>query len=64
MDTAIYFIVCVSIYFLPAIAANVRKHNDHSAITLLNLFLGWTVIGWIAALVWSFTGNVKQKPIA
>jgi hypothetical protein len=25
------------------------------AIFLLNLLLGWTALGWIAALVWSFT---------
>jgi hypothetical protein len=38
-------------YFLPwAIAATRRKSNSIS-IMLLNLFLGWTVIGWIIALV-------------
>ena len=43
------------IYFLPAVIAKSRGHKNTSAIFVLDLFLGWTVIGWIAALVWSAT---------
>ena len=25
----------------------------------LNLFLGWTFVGWVGALVWAMTDNVK-----
>ena len=46
---AIYF------YFLPTITAAYRKHHNQKAIFLLNLLLGWTLLGWIAALVWSAT---------
>jgi hypothetical protein len=28
-----------------------------SAITVLNIFLGWTLLGWIAALAWAFTAK-------
>ncbi|MGB5831085.1 MAG: superinfection immunity protein [Thiohalocapsa sp.] len=42
-------------YFIPAFAAWERKHHNKMAITALNLLLGWTLIGWIAALVWAFT---------
>lgn len=48
------------IYFLPAFNASERKHRERKAILTLNLLLGWTVIGWIAALVWSFTSQVDQ----
>lgn len=41
-------------YFLPAIIALSAKRRQRFAITALNLLLGWTVIGWIVALVWSF----------
>ena len=47
--------VAIAIYFLPAIVATQRKHPNHVAIFLLNLLLGWTVFGWIVALVWSAT---------
>jgi len=49
------FTVLITLYFIPSVIASLRKHQDGIAIFLLNLFLGWTVIGWIAALVWSAT---------
>ena len=40
-------------YFLPSIIALARSKRDILAIFLLNLFLGWSIIGWIIALVWA-----------
>jgi hypothetical protein len=40
-------------YFLPTILAFARNKRDTGAILLLNLFLGWTMIGWVVALVWA-----------
>ena len=45
-------------YFLPSIVALARSKRDLFAIFLLNLFLGWSVIGWIVALVWAFKNDV------
>jgi hypothetical protein len=45
-------------YFLPTIAAMVRSKRDALSIFLLNLFLGWTLIGWIIALVWAFKSDI------
>jgi hypothetical protein len=42
-----------ALYFLPAIIAFARSKRDATAILVLNLFLGWTAIGWIIALVWA-----------
>ncbi|MBU3634157.1 superinfection immunity protein [Polynucleobacter sp. es-GGE-1] len=40
-------------YFLPfAIAFNKRRANT-GAIFALNLFLGWSLIGWVVSLVWA-----------
>jgi len=44
-----------TIYFLPALVASKREHKQKTAITVLNLFLGWTVLGWVGALVWAVT---------
>jgi hypothetical protein len=41
------------IYFLPSFIALLRQHKNKLSIFLLNLFLGWTVIGWVSSLVWS-----------
>jgi ABC-type sugar transport system permease subunit len=45
--------VSIVFYFLPSIIGY-NKRNA-SAIFLLNLFLGWTLVGWVVALVWSVT---------
>lgn len=47
-------------YFLPALVASARRHRNTSAIFALNLFLGWTFIGWVVAIVWSFTDNTRS----
>ena len=40
-------------YFLPTLIALSRGHHQRLAIGILNLAGGWTVIGWIAAIVWA-----------
>jgi len=47
------------IYFIPSIVAAIRKHNNRNSIIVLNFFLGWTFFGWVIALVWALTDNVK-----
>lgn len=38
-------------YFLPWAIAATRQKSNTLAIGLLNFFVGWTIIGWIASLV-------------
>ncbi|MFZ0275455.1 MAG: superinfection immunity protein [Candidatus Sulfotelmatobacter sp.] len=45
-------------YFLPSILAFARNKRDTTAIVLLNFFLGWTMIGWVVALVWAVKTDV------
>lgn len=40
-------------YFLPWMIAVTRNVEHRSAIALINLLLGWTVLGWLAALIWA-----------
>jgi hypothetical protein len=42
-------------YFIPTAVALFRGHHNKGAIIVLNLFLGWTLIGWVVALVWACT---------
>lgn len=41
----------VAVYFLPSLVAAARQTHNVTGIFLLNLFLGWTGIGWIIALL-------------
>ncbi len=47
-------------YFLPTIIALARGHHNGFAIFLTNLLLGWTLIGWIIALIWSTTASERR----
>ena len=40
-------------YFLPTVIALLREKRDKLSIFLLNFFLGWSVIGWVIALLWA-----------
>ena len=53
----IVVVLAFSLHFLPTIIAFRRSHHNRVAIFLVNLFLGWTVLGWVAALVWSATST-------
>ena len=47
------FLGAFLLYILPSLIARKRDHKQETAIILLNLLLGWTLIGWIAALIWA-----------
>ena len=51
----IFAIAIIMIYFAPALVAYNKKKRNAGAILTLNFFLGWTMIGWIVALVWAST---------
>lgn len=46
-------LLAVVVYFAPCGVAYARRHRQLLAIFVLNLLLGWTVLGWIAALIWA-----------
>jgi hypothetical protein len=51
--SSVIIFVGMAIYFLPAIIANRRKARHEISIFWVNFFLGWTVLGWLAALGWT-----------
>lgn len=57
----IFMFFGVLLYFLPSIIG----HNKHGAggIFLLNLFLGWTIVGWVAAMFWACTAAVRMPMV-
>ncbi|KXU94149.1 hypothetical protein CR51_27125 [Caballeronia megalochromosomata] len=54
-------IVLLVLFFVPMIVAMCRKHRNAAPIFLVNMLLGWTCIGWLVALIWSFTDNVAPR---
>lgn len=57
----IYIIAGFLVYFIPTLASSGKKHSN--GIFVLNLFLGWTFLGWVAALVWAVADDkMPQEP--
>jgi hypothetical protein len=46
-------IVVVGAYFLPTLIAYWRNHPSRNAIAILNITVGWTIIGWGVAMIWA-----------
>ena len=53
----------LGIYIAPLVIAIGRNHHRLPWISLLNVATGWTVAGWIAALVWSVTATRQPAAI-
>jgi hypothetical protein len=43
----------IAMYFLPTLIASARNLHSRIGILMVNLFLGWTFVGWVAALIWA-----------
>ncbi|MBN9589874.1 MAG: hypothetical protein BGN85_06205 [Alphaproteobacteria bacterium 64-11] len=52
-----FLLVLFAIYWLPTIVAIARQTNSALGVAVLNFFLGWTVIGWIVALMWALAAS-------
>ena len=51
--TVVVFVVATVSYFLPTIVAGIRNKKNRAAICVLNILAGWTIIGWVGAIVWA-----------
>lgn len=43
-------LIVLGLYFLPTIIAFSRKVINRGSVAVINVFLGWTLIGWVVAL--------------
>lgn len=50
----------IVVYFIPCYIALDRQHHLRRLICAINIFLGWTVVGWVVALAMSLTGVRKS----
>jgi hypothetical protein len=56
------FVFAFLLYISPLWVASDRKHPNQASITILNLLLGWTGVGWVAALIWAYS-DASAKPV-
>ena len=55
-------LLAVGWYFFPTLVARHRDCEATNGILVVNLFLGWTFIGWVIALAWAASG--KKAPLS
>jgi len=54
----LFLAFAVGAYFLPTVIALCRKKAEgQTGIFIVNLLLGWTVVGWFVAFIWACTGR-------
>ena len=56
---AVYLLV----YLVPTAIAVKRHKTNTGAIILINVLAGWTLVGWIVALVLSLTNPDEKSPV-
>lgn len=59
-------VASLALYMFPTIEAYARKRVNIAAIGTVNLFFGWSILGWVLALVWALkheepTNTVVQQ---
>lgn len=58
---AVVGLALIALYFLPTIIAAANHHRKRDSIIVINLFLGWTLIGWVVSLAMSVDQSNWQK---
>ncbi|WP_396152145.1 superinfection immunity protein [Flavobacterium sp.] len=56
-------LIIILLYFLPTIIAFYRGKSNWLAIMLVNIFFGWSFIGWFVALIWAVTKDVERQSV-
>ena len=59
IEALVILAIFVLIYMSPTIIALINEKQNTPAIAVLNILLGWTLIGWVGALVWAMCKDKK-----
>lgn len=56
-----FFAIAMALYFLPVLIARLRDAAHTGGLFLVNLFFGWTMIGWLLCLVWALLAETRAQ---
>jgi len=56
-----FFFVVAALYFAPSIVAVLRHVPNTASVFVINLFLGWSFIGWVVALAMAVRSNPSKR---
>lgn len=57
----VWFVLGLILYLLPWLIAKGRDMQGTGALLFVNLFFGWSGIGWVACLLWAALGQTKAQ---
>jgi hypothetical protein len=49
----LFFIFAPALYLLPTYEGFKNNAHNLTSIALVNIFLGWSLVGWLVALIWA-----------
>lgn len=50
-------VIGLAAYLVPVFVARYRRVDNYNGVLILTLFLGWTYLGWVGALIWAAIGR-------
>lgn len=62
MRELVIVVIVLAIYFFPSLTAAGRHVPNVGSVVVINLFLGWTLIGWVIALAMAYR-DPKPRPV-
>lgn len=62
MDSSGLILLVAAAYFLPTLVAMMRSVPNMGSVIVVNLFLGWTLIGWVVSLAMAARSAQPARP--
>lgn len=53
----LFVILCAVVYLLPWIVASQRDSRHQGSVAVINILLGWTLVGWVVAMAIALAGR-------
>jgi hypothetical protein len=61
--TFLVLLLLVTLYFLPSIVAVARDTHDVGSVIVVNVFLGWTFLGWVISMASAVQSHRPATPV-
>lgn len=58
----VLYLAAMLAYITPLLVASYRRSDKLSPVVVVNIFLGWTVVGWVVALAMAVSGPSGRRP--
>ncbi len=52
-EILVFLAIAAVFYLLPSLIAVGKRNPDRGSVFMINLWLGWTIVGWITAMGWA-----------